>query len=115
MTATAPRYTTVRNAFSGERGTYHARVDADGTVRVWDSVAGYFTTCHSLTAGQIASARRRSGWGALATATANVERAKAKVARLRNWTTSLQADRYAAAYRSLMAAEAKLASLQPTA
>lgn len=60
MTATAARYTTVRNAFSCERGTYRARVDADGTVRVWDSVAGHYTTCHSLTARQIASARRRA-------------------------------------------------------
>lgn len=23
-------------------------VDADGTVRVWDDVAGYYTTCHCL-------------------------------------------------------------------
>lgn len=23
-------------------------VNADGTVLVWDSLAGYFTTCHSL-------------------------------------------------------------------
>jgi hypothetical protein len=58
-TATA-RFCTVRNAFSTERGSYRARVDADGTVRVWDSVAGYYTTCHALTARQIASARRRA-------------------------------------------------------
>jgi hypothetical protein len=54
------RYTSVRNAFSTERGTYRARVDASGLVSVWDSVAGYYTTCHALTARQIASARRRA-------------------------------------------------------
>jgi hypothetical protein len=36
-------------AFSGEGiQTHKFNVDAEGTVRVWDSVAGYFTTCHSL-------------------------------------------------------------------
>ena len=55
---------TVRNAFSTERGTYRAIVDADGTVRVWDSVAKHYTRCHSLTATQVASARRRAGWQA---------------------------------------------------
>lgn len=55
----------VRNAFSCERGTYRAVVDADGTVRVWDSVAGYYTTMHSLTARQMQSARRR--WASLST------------------------------------------------
>ena len=53
---------TVRNAFTGFKGTFSAKVDTDGTVRVWDSVAGYWTTCHALTAGQIAYARRRAGW-----------------------------------------------------
>jgi hypothetical protein len=32
-------------------------VEADGTVRVWDAVAGYYTTCHSL--GKSAEARIR--------------------------------------------------------
>ena len=31
-----------------------ATADIDGTVRVYDSVAGYYTSCHSLTPGQIA-------------------------------------------------------------
>jgi hypothetical protein len=35
-----------------------AYADAAGTVRVWDSVAGYFTTCHSLTPAQVARVRR---------------------------------------------------------
>ncbi len=38
-------------AFSGGRVQIHKiNVDDDGTVRVWDSVAGHFTTVHSLTA-----------------------------------------------------------------
>ena len=40
---------TVRNAFAAETGTYRAQVDTDGTVRVWGSVAGHYTRCHSLT------------------------------------------------------------------
>jgi hypothetical protein len=35
-----------------------AYADADGTVRVYDSVAGYYTVCHSLTKGQEARVRR---------------------------------------------------------
>jgi len=30
------------------------RVDIDaGTVRVWDAIAGYYTSCHSLPAGEV--------------------------------------------------------------
>ena len=45
---------TVRaRAFSGERIRSH-RVQIDGqTVRVWDSVAGHYTTCHALTASAV--------------------------------------------------------------
>lgn len=36
-------------AFSSEGiKTHKFAVDTDGTVRVWDSVAGHYTTCHSL-------------------------------------------------------------------
>lgn len=36
-------------AFSNEGiKTHKFSVDADGAVRVWDSVAGHYTTCHSL-------------------------------------------------------------------
>ena len=36
-------------AFSGEGvRTHRVMVDEDGTVRVWDSVAGHYTVCHSL-------------------------------------------------------------------
>ncbi len=55
---------TVRNAFSTERGTYRAQVDADGAVRVWDSVAGHYTRNHSLSPRRIARARREAGWQA---------------------------------------------------
>ena len=48
----------VRNAFSGFQGTYRATADADGTVRVYDSIAGYWTVCHALTPRQEARVRR---------------------------------------------------------
>lgn len=36
-------------AFSNEGiMTHKFSVEADGTVRVWDSVAAHFTTCHCL-------------------------------------------------------------------
>jgi hypothetical protein len=38
-------------AFSGEGVRLNRiRVEKDGSVLVWDSVAGHFTTCHSLSA-----------------------------------------------------------------
>lgn len=37
-------------AFSGGRvERVRVRVGTDGTVSVWDDVAGYYTVCHSLT------------------------------------------------------------------
>lgn len=105
---------TVRNAFAAETGAYRAHVDADGTVRVWDSVAGHYTRCHSLTPAQVASAQRRSGWSAIVRARRDVDAAQAQVDRLRGWSTPRQADRYAAAYRRLAAALARWEKLQPT-
>lgn len=36
-------------AFSGSKTAQHrCMVDDNGTVRVYDDVAGYYTTCHSL-------------------------------------------------------------------
>jgi hypothetical protein len=35
-----------------------ACADDEGVVRVWDSVAGHYTTCHSLTRRQIQHVRR---------------------------------------------------------
>ena len=31
-----------------QRGKYEFSVSDDGTISVWDDVAGYYTTCHSL-------------------------------------------------------------------
>ena len=36
-------------------------VEPDGTVRVWDSVAGHWTTCHALTADAQRRARKAAG------------------------------------------------------
>jgi hypothetical protein len=45
-------------AFSSE-GIRNHRFQIDGeTVRVWDEVAGYFTTCHSLSKSAIRRIRR---------------------------------------------------------
>lgn len=44
-------------AFGGRRGLHRVMVSADGTVRVCDEVAGYYTTCHSLSR----RAQRRAG------------------------------------------------------
>lgn len=41
-------------------GTYPAYADADGTVRVYDPVAGHFTTCHRLTENQKRYVRSRA-------------------------------------------------------
>jgi hypothetical protein len=36
-------------AFDGEGVRENKiRIDADGTIRVWDAVAGHYTTCHGL-------------------------------------------------------------------
>lgn len=47
-------------AFRNERADhYRGSVDADGTVRVYDHVAGYYTTCHDLSAADQAKLRAR--------------------------------------------------------
>lgn len=69
MTINHDTEVTIRaRAFSGEGiRTHRCRVDADsvlpmtgavvhGLIRVWDSVAGHYTTCHSLSD----SAKRRA-------------------------------------------------------
>ena len=52
------REITIRaKAFSGRKiETVRCMVDDDGTVRVWDSVAGHYTRCHVLSE----SAQRRA-------------------------------------------------------
>jgi len=48
-------------AFSTESArVYRFRVQ-DGVVMPWDSVAGYFTNCHSLTPSQMARIRKIAG------------------------------------------------------
>jgi hypothetical protein len=49
-------------AINGIMDDYRVMVDDDGTVRVWDSVAGYYTTCHGL--GDSAQRRIRKLWAA---------------------------------------------------
>ena len=45
-------------AFSDEGVRAHrCTVDEDGTVRVWDRVAGHYTTCHSLSPAALRRAR----------------------------------------------------------
>ena len=39
-------------------GMVRAYADAEGVVRVWDSVAGHYTTLHSLTPRQVARVRK---------------------------------------------------------
>lgn len=56
MTTTDTIITARARAFSREGVREHRfAVDAHGTVRVFDSVAGHYTTCHSLSE----SAQRR--------------------------------------------------------
>lgn len=60
MTTSTDRIVTIRaKAFSGE-GVRSQRVlvEADGTVLVWDSVAGHYTHCHSMSEQDQARARK---------------------------------------------------------
>ena len=47
----------VRNAFTGTKGTFEAFAQ-NGVVRVYDSIAGYWTTCHALTPSQVKRVKR---------------------------------------------------------
>lgn len=60
MTTTQDRIVIARaKAFSGEGVRSHKfSVSPDNTVRVWDDVAGHYTTCHCLSA---AAMRRIAG------------------------------------------------------
>jgi hypothetical protein len=64
---------TVRaKAFGGRAEDVRCSVSPEGTVRVWDSVAGYYTTCHSM--GKAAQERvRKLAREALAAGTACVK------------------------------------------
>lgn len=41
-------FTIIARAFAGDDVKTHTVRVEGGIVRVWDEVAGYFTTCHSL-------------------------------------------------------------------
>jgi hypothetical protein len=58
QTPTGKVVTIRTRAFAGRLETVRCMVDADGTVRVYDSVAGHYTTCHSLTAAAQARVRK---------------------------------------------------------
>lgn len=49
----------VSRPFSSSASAGWATCDESNVVRVWDSVAGYFTTCHNLTPAQEKSVRAR--------------------------------------------------------
>lgn len=59
-TQTTDRVVTIRaKAFNGDRIRVHlCMVAANGVVRVWDSVAGHYTTCHSLSGDALRRARK---------------------------------------------------------
>lgn len=62
-TATArPIYLTMTcKPFSDQpRSNYTLLVEIDGTVRVYDCLAGYYTTCHSLSEKSQQAARRKA-------------------------------------------------------
>lgn len=44
-------------AFGGKLETLYIEVDDQGVVRVWDDVAGCYTTCHSMSEREQARAR----------------------------------------------------------
>jgi hypothetical protein len=48
-------------AFAGYGVAVHkVAVDCRGVVRVWDPVAGHYTTCHSMSASAMKRARQRA-------------------------------------------------------
>lgn len=54
-------FETRAKAFTGEPvRTHRVCVDSDGTVRVYDNVAGYYTRCHILSDRQQARIRREA-------------------------------------------------------
>jgi len=58
MTATETIVVARAKAFSTEGIREHKFLVGQDSVRVWDSVAGYYTTCHSLTAAAVRRIRR---------------------------------------------------------
>ena len=57
--ATETKVTTRAAAFAGQGVREHRfLVETDGTVRVWDAIAGYYTICHSLSSAAQARIRK---------------------------------------------------------
>jgi hypothetical protein len=75
--ALSKRYTvtTAARPFSSEgRGKYKFEVEPDGTIRVYDSVAGHFVLARGLSVRDANRVRDRSGWTS-AEREANIRRA----------------------------------------
>ena len=48
-------------AFTGENKRLNlVMVSADGTIRVWDSMSNYYTTCHSLSVREAGMIRQQA-------------------------------------------------------
>lgn len=62
MSKTTDITVTVRcRPFSGfPRDEYRCIVESDGNVLVWDSIAGHYTRCHSLSARDLGAIRREA-------------------------------------------------------
>lgn len=59
MTTDTTEITARARAFSGEGiNTHKFSISTDGTVRVWDRVAGHYTTCHAMSAATQARLRK---------------------------------------------------------
>ena len=59
-----PKTTQIRaRAFGGKLETITVAINNAGVVRVYDSVAGHFTTCHSLSAQEIGRAKAKIARG----------------------------------------------------
>ena len=57
-TTTTDKHVTIRaRAFQGVLETLKCIVEPDGSVRVYDSVARYYTSCHSLSTRDLARIR----------------------------------------------------------
>ena len=59
MTTITKTLTVRCKAFAGESiKANRVQVESDGTVRVWDSVAGHFTNCHNMSEATIRRIRK---------------------------------------------------------
>ncbi len=85
---TAEKIITARaRAFSGQRIRTHKFMVSAGMVRVWDSIAGHYTTCHSLSPAATRRILRLAGFGKLGSINGSAVRS---VYRGTQWTRELQ-------------------------